>query len=154
GISDHRGGRDREDAELHRIEHDLPREGIAEEPAPLREAGPSQRVVVEGAHHHEQGEGHEEEGRIRERERQHELPLPAESANSHFATSLLKRSIHAARSGLIFDQSCRTNLAISSSEVMGRSRASFTSRFTGMKLFGGCMRAVCTGALITVSKYL
>ncbi len=37
---------------------------------------------------------------------------------------------------------------------MGRSAASFTSRFTGMKLFGGCISAACTGALITVSKYL
>jgi hypothetical protein len=66
----------------------------------------------------------------------------------------LKRSIQPARSGLIFDQSCRTNVAISSSEAMGRAGESFTSRFTGMKLLGACMSAACTSALTTVSKYL
>ena len=38
-----------------------------------------------------------------------ERPAPAAAAG-HFVTSLLKRSIQAARCGLILDQSCVTNL--------------------------------------------
>src|SRR5438067_350208 len=116
---------DGEAAELDRVEDDLPGERIGEELPPLREARGGQRLVVEGAHRDQEQERNEKERRVRQREWQRELPL-GRPQPSHLATSLLKRSIQAARSGLIFDQSCRMNFPISSSDAIGRSGASVT----------------------------
>src|SRR5262249_46829795 len=135
----------------HRVDDHLPRERIAEELPPLRAVERGDALVAEPAYGDEEAQRHQEEGRVGEGEPQRELPL---APPRHLDTRLLKRSIPPARSGLIFDQSWRTNFAISSSEAMGRLAASFTSRFTGMKLLGGCISADCTGALIPVSKYL
>src|SRR5262249_52749671 len=150
-VADPRGARDGQRPALHRGDDPLPRERIAEELPPLRAVERGDALVAERADGDEESQRHQEEGRVGEGERQRELPL---ALPCHLATSLLKRSIQPARSGLIFDQSCRTNFPISSSEAMGRLAADLTSRFTGVKLLGGCMSAVCTGALITVSKYL
>src|SRR5947207_7872738 len=75
-------------------------------------------------------------------------------AQDHFAISLLNFSIQAARSGLIFAQSCCTYAAISSRFFIGMSAASGTSLLTGRKLYGGLVSPSWASLLITRSRYL
>jgi hypothetical protein len=104
-IADHDGRAHRLEAEQHRVGDHLVAEGIAEEFGPLAEARLRDLVVVEEADADQHQERRQEDRCKGQRERQRELPL---RQLPHFAISLLNFSIHPARNGLIFAQSCRT----------------------------------------------
>src|SRR5690606_8311817 len=122
------------------------------EPAPAVQAKLGEHVVVvgTGGRQHQQRcreKAHEGHGQ-RHRQRP---PAGLDCSGTQRATSLLKRSIHPARSGLIVDQSCWTMPDISDRSLSGSDSSKTTSEATGAMKYGAFISCSCTGADRTVS---